>query len=77
MNATPLHLQTPLLESRALGLAAQRTVWLKMEALQPSGSFKLRGIGLATVIEGTAAGFYPKDQVAIEFDAQGKKFWDG
>ena len=33
---------------------------------------KLRGIGMATVIEGTGAGIYPKDQVAIEFDAQGK-----
>lgn len=37
----PLHLDTPLLESRALG------VLLKMDALQPSGSFKLRGIGAA------------------------------
>ena len=33
---------------------------------------KLRGIGLSTVIEGTAAGMYPKDQVAFEFDAQGR-----
>jgi carbon-monoxide dehydrogenase large subunit len=33
---------------------------------------KLRGIGLATVIEGTGAGIYPKDQIAIEFDAHGK-----
>ena len=33
---------------------------------------KLRGIGLSTVIEGTAAGMYPKDQIAIEFDAQGR-----
>ena len=33
---------------------------------------KLRGIGLSTVIEGTAAGMFPKDQVAIEFDAQGR-----
>jgi carbon-monoxide dehydrogenase large subunit len=32
---------------------------------------KLRGIGLSTVIEGTAAGFQPKDQIAIEFDADG------
>ena len=38
---------TPLLESRPLSLAAGRPIWLKMEALQPSGSFKLRGIGLA------------------------------
>lgn len=50
MHQTPLHLQTPLLESRALSLAAQRTVWLKMEALQPPGSFKIRGIGHACQI---------------------------
>ncbi len=33
---------------------------------------KLRGIGLASVIESTGAGIYSKDEVAIEFDAQGK-----
>lgn len=42
----PLHIETPLFESRALSLAG-RSVWLKMEALQPPGSFKIRGIGLA------------------------------
>ena len=31
---------------------------------------KLRGIGLAVVIEGTGAGQFPQDQVALEFDAQ-------
>ena len=43
----PMHIETPLIESRALSRAAGRTVWLKMDALQPSGSFKLRGIGHA------------------------------
>jgi L-serine/L-threonine ammonia-lyase len=43
----PLHIQTPLLESRPLSLASGRSIWLKMEALQPSGSFKIRGIGAA------------------------------
>ena len=43
----PLHIETPLVESRPLGLAAGCRVWLKLESLQPSGSFKLRGIGLA------------------------------
>jgi L-serine/L-threonine ammonia-lyase len=43
----PLHLDTPLLESRPLSLAAGRPVWLKLDALQPPGSFKLRGVGLA------------------------------
>lgn len=43
----PLHLDTPLLESRPLGVAAGRRIWLKMDALQPPGSFKIRGIGAA------------------------------
>lgn len=43
----PLHVETPLVESRPLGLACGRRVWLKLEALQPPGSFKIRGIGLA------------------------------
>jgi L-serine/L-threonine ammonia-lyase len=42
----PLHIETPLLASSAMSGAGQ-TVWLKMEALQPPGSFKLRGMGLA------------------------------
>lgn len=42
----PLHIETPLLLSDAFSTADQR-VWLKLEALQPSGSFKLRGIGHA------------------------------
>ena len=42
-----MHLNTPLLESLPLSRAAGRRVWLKLEALQPTGSFKLRGIGLA------------------------------
>jgi L-serine/L-threonine ammonia-lyase len=43
----PLHIETPLFESRALSAAAGRSVWLKFEAMQPPGSFKIRGIGLA------------------------------
>jgi len=42
-----LHIQTPLIESRPLTLAAGRSVWLKLDALQPCGSFKLRGVGHA------------------------------
>jgi L-serine/L-threonine ammonia-lyase len=42
-----LHIQTPMLTSRALGLRGGQTVLLKLEALQPPGSFKIRGIGLA------------------------------
>lgn len=42
-----LHQVTPLVESAALSQAAGRRVWLKLDALQPSGSFKIRGIGHA------------------------------
>ncbi len=42
-----LHIETPLVTSRALSRAAGRIVDLKLEALQPTGSFKLRGIGHA------------------------------
>lgn len=47
MGFAPLHIETPLLESLPLSRRVGRPVWLKMEALQPSGSFKLRGIGFA------------------------------
>lgn len=43
----PLHTVTPLLESTPLSNATGRKVWLKLEALQPPGSFKIRGVGLA------------------------------
>lgn len=41
----PLHLKTPFLESLELGEIAKSRIFLKMEAMQPSGSFKNRGIG--------------------------------
>ena len=43
----PLHLATPLWESAPLSDALGARVLLKMEAFQPVGSFKLRGIGRA------------------------------
>ena len=43
----PLHIDTPLFESRPLSVHAGRSVWLKLDALQPPGSFKIRGIGHA------------------------------
>lgn len=43
----PLHVETPLVESRALSLSCGRSVWLKLDALQPPGSFKMRGVGHA------------------------------
>jgi len=42
-----VHIHTPLIESRALSALLGRPVWLKLENTQPSGSFKLRGIGHA------------------------------
>jgi len=41
---SPLHLNTPLLAAPPELFGAGRTVWLKMDALQPSGSFKMRGV---------------------------------
>lgn len=41
----PLHIKTPLVESDPLSEIASRRVWLKLDALQPTGSFKIRGIG--------------------------------
>ncbi len=47
MDTPPLHIQTPLVASRPLSLYCDRSIWLKLDALQPSGSFKIRGIGAA------------------------------
>jgi L-serine/L-threonine ammonia-lyase len=51
----PLHVVTPLIDSAPLARAAGARVWLKIESLQPSGSFKIRGIGRACE-EARAAG---------------------
>ena len=40
-------IQTPLIESRPLSQKCGTRVFAKMDALQPSGSFKMRGIGYA------------------------------
>jgi len=42
-----MHIRTPTIHSEVLSNAANRAVWLKLEALQPTGSFKLRGIAAA------------------------------
>jgi len=54
-----LHMETPLVESLPLSRKAQGRVWLKMESLQPTGSFKLRGVGHACRVHAVsgAAGF--------------------
>ena len=41
----PLHIETPLVRSRKLSDHLGCSVWLKMETMQNSGSFKVRGIG--------------------------------
>jgi L-serine/L-threonine ammonia-lyase len=41
-----LHIETPVIQDAAAEAALGKTVWLKMECLQPTGSFKIRGIGL-------------------------------
>ena len=41
----PLHIDTPLLRAPPELFGPERTVWLKMDALQASGSFKMRGVG--------------------------------
>ncbi|WP_018151247.1 pyridoxal-phosphate dependent enzyme [Leeia oryzae] len=43
----PLHIATPLIQSAILSARNGRDIWLKMEALQPPGSFKIRGVGAA------------------------------
>lgn len=47
LRTMTLHIETPLIESRQLSLSSGRSVWLKLDALQPPGSFKIRGIGFA------------------------------
>ncbi|KAM7050691.1 L-serine dehydratase/L-threonine deaminase [Molossus nigricans] len=41
----PLHVKTPIRDSVALSKVAGTSVYLKMDSAQPSGSFKIRGIG--------------------------------
>lgn len=46
MSAKPLHIETPLLTAPPVYSRAGKPLLLKMEALQPCGSFKMRGIVL-------------------------------
>lgn len=41
----PLHIDTPLVESPAISKKTGRQIFLKMESWQPTGSFKIRGVG--------------------------------
>lgn len=49
-----LHIETPLIHSHPLSAAAGRRVRLKLEALQPPGSFKIRGVGAACEVHARA-----------------------
>ena len=44
-DAKSLHHRTPLLAHNQLSRQLNKAVWLKMENTQPSGSFKMRGLG--------------------------------
>lgn len=41
----PLHVATPVRQSLALTKVAGTSVYLKLDSSQPTGSFKIRGIG--------------------------------
>lgn len=41
----PFHIETPTITSRAWGKGSLDAAVLKLDALQPTGSFKLRGVG--------------------------------
>ncbi len=41
----PLHVATPLRQSLALTKVAGTSIYLKLDSSQPTGSFKIRGIG--------------------------------
>ncbi len=41
----PLHINTPLIHSQYLENQCHKSIYFKLDALQPSASFKLRGIG--------------------------------
>lgn len=42
-----IHINTPLIESLSIGKNLRANIWLKVDAMQPCGSFKARGIGYA------------------------------
>ncbi len=58
-SAMPMHVVTPTIQSTELSRAAGLEVMLKIESIQPCGSFKLRGIGHAceSLLRGGATRF--------------------
>jgi L-serine/L-threonine ammonia-lyase len=59
-----LHIETPLLESQTLTDITGISVFLKLESLQPSGSFKNRGIG-------NLCNFYKKEEKKLLISSSG------
>lgn len=45
-DAPSLHIRTPVFRDAEVDARLGKSVWLKMECLQPTGSFKIRGVGL-------------------------------
>ena len=46
-----MHVNTPLIKSLPLSELTGSNIWLKLDAMQPSGSFKLRGMGAKARME--------------------------
>ena len=44
---TQLHIETPFVQSHMMGGKLNSDIWLKLEAIQPCGSFKARGMAAA------------------------------
>ena len=71
----PLHEKTPIIKSAKLSKLAGREVLLKLDNLQPPGSFKIRGIG-HLVQKGVSSGAklgYLKKSVFCHHDFSYKK----
>jgi carbon-monoxide dehydrogenase large subunit len=62
--------ELPGLLRKALALADWNGFAARRKASEQRG--RLRGLGIATVIEATGAGMYPKDEVDVEVNAQGE-----
>lgn len=66
--ANHFHVNTPLLESVSMTKYVGTTVYLKMENSQPTGSFKIRGIGhLCQQVEPTLTKHQQKQQLYFTF----------
>jgi L-serine/L-threonine ammonia-lyase len=46
LKAPSLHIQTPVFRDAEVDATLGKSIWLKMECMQPTGSFKIRGVGL-------------------------------